>query len=140
MSTYQLYDFKAIDKPLTNAQQRKAAQLSSRLEEHPSRYKVAYNWGNFSHDPMDVVDKFFDAGLYMSKLVLGSSFSKFHEIDATQSCMSHTWSSVEWSCMSVKSTLYSILNWAMKTSLIGLTTTKTSSLCSHSGRSYSLAT
>jgi hypothetical protein len=44
MSTYQYYEFQAIDRLLTDEEQQAVAQLSSRLEPHPRQAVFVYHW------------------------------------------------------------------------------------------------
>jgi hypothetical protein len=66
MSTYQYYEFQAIDRPLTPQEQRAVAQLSSRVEPHPRRAIFVYNWSSFHGNPEEVLTQYYDAFLYMA--------------------------------------------------------------------------
>gem|GEM_PF-4090062 len=44
MSTYQYYFFEAIDKPLTDQQQKELRKISSRAQINSRRFENEYNW------------------------------------------------------------------------------------------------
>jgi len=64
MSEYQYYEFQTIDRLLTEKEQREVNELSSHIDVTSSRAVVTYNWGDFKHDPREVVARYFDAFLY----------------------------------------------------------------------------
>ena len=66
MSTYQYYEFQAIDRLLTAEEQQAVAQLSSRVDPHPRQAVFVYHWSNFRGDPYEVLLKYYDAMLYMA--------------------------------------------------------------------------
>lgn len=66
MSEYQYYEWQTIDRPLTSAQQAEVDQLSSHIYVTSTRAQVDYSWGDFKHDPLDVLADYFDAYLYMA--------------------------------------------------------------------------
>jgi hypothetical protein len=64
MSEYQRYEFMTIDRPLTRAQLDAVNALSSHIEASSTHALIEYHWGDFKHDPIDVLHKFFDGFLY----------------------------------------------------------------------------
>ena len=64
MSEYQRYEFMTIDRPLTRAQLDEVNQLSSHIEASPTHAFIEYHWGDFKHDPINVLYKYFDGFLY----------------------------------------------------------------------------
>ena len=64
MSEYQRYEFMTIDQPLTRAQLDEVKNLSSHIEASSTQATIEYHWGDFKHDPIDVLHKFFDGFLY----------------------------------------------------------------------------
>lgn len=66
MSEYQFYEFRAIDRPLSEEQQKRVAALSSRARVTPQSASFVYNYGNFRGDPEQLMKECFDAMLYMS--------------------------------------------------------------------------
>ena len=64
MSEYQRYEFMTIDQPLTRAQLDKVNDLSSHIEASSTHATIEYHWGDFKHDPIDVLREFFDGFLY----------------------------------------------------------------------------
>ena len=67
MSEYQHYEWQTIDRALSLAEQREVNQLSSHMDTVTSTQAVVtYSWGDFKHDPQEVLLKYFDAFLYDS--------------------------------------------------------------------------
>ncbi len=64
MSEYQRYEFMAIDRPLTQKQLDAVDRLSSHIEASSTHAIVEYNYGDFKHDPIEVLREFFDGFLY----------------------------------------------------------------------------
>jgi hypothetical protein len=64
MSEYQRYEFMTIDRPLTRAQLDAVNALSSHIEASSTHALIEYHWGDFKHNPIDVLYKFFDGFLY----------------------------------------------------------------------------
>jgi hypothetical protein len=64
MSEYQRYEFMTSDRPLTRAQLDAVNDLSSHIEASSTHALIEYHWGDFKHDPIDVLHKFFDGFLY----------------------------------------------------------------------------
>ncbi|MFL5691313.1 MAG: hypothetical protein ACJ795_05855 [Ktedonobacteraceae bacterium] len=64
MSEYQRYEFMTIDRPLTRAQLDAVDALSSHIEASSTHALIEYHWGDFKHDPIKVLHKFFDGFLY----------------------------------------------------------------------------
>ena len=71
MSEYQYYEWQTIDRPLTAREQMDVNGLSSHMDTVTSTQAiVTYSWGDFKHDPMQVLLKYFDAFLYDSNFGL----------------------------------------------------------------------
>ncbi len=67
MSEYQYYEWQTIDRPLTAAEQRKVGALSSHMDTVTSTQAVVtYSFGDFKHNPAQVLLEYFDAFLYDS--------------------------------------------------------------------------
>jgi hypothetical protein len=67
MSEYQYYEWQTIDRPLTASEQRAVDGLSSHMDAVTSTQAiVTYSWGDFKHDPRQVLLKHFDTFLYDS--------------------------------------------------------------------------
>jgi hypothetical protein len=66
VSTYQYYEFQAIDRLLTEDEQRAVAQLSSRVDPHPRQAVFVYHWSDFPSVPEEILAKYYDAMLYMA--------------------------------------------------------------------------
>jgi hypothetical protein len=66
MTEYQYYEFQAIDRPLTREQMAEIRAVSTRAEITPNRFTNTYNYGDFRGDPVEFVEKFFDAHVYVA--------------------------------------------------------------------------
>src|SRR5713226_4100625 len=64
MSEYQRYEFMTSDRPLTRVQLDAVNALSSHIEASSTHALIEYHYGDFKHDPIDVLHKYFDAFLY----------------------------------------------------------------------------
>lgn len=64
MSEYQRYEFMTADRPLTQEQLRQVRRLSSHIEASATHALIEYHWGDFKHDPLDVLSSYFDGFLY----------------------------------------------------------------------------
>lgn len=66
MSEYQYYEWQALDRPLTAAEQEAVNELSSHINVTSTQVIVTYNWSSFKHNPIYVLAKYFDAYLYFA--------------------------------------------------------------------------
>jgi len=66
MSEYQYYEFQAIDKPLSNKDRETLRDLSTRAQISSTSFINEYNWGDFKGDPLKLMEKYFDAFLYVA--------------------------------------------------------------------------
>ena len=66
MSEYQYYEWQTLDRILTAEEQAAVNRLSSHIEVSSSQAVVSYDWGNFKHDPHEVLLKYFDAHFYLA--------------------------------------------------------------------------
>ncbi|RME81118.1 MAG: hypothetical protein D6775_14440 [Caldilineae bacterium] len=66
MSEYQYYEWQTLDRPLTPEERAKVGELSSHIQVTASQAIVTYSWGDFKHDPIQVLADYFDAFLYMA--------------------------------------------------------------------------
>ncbi len=64
MSEYQHYEFMTIDRPLTREQLDEVNALSSHIKASATHALIVYHWGDFKHNPINVLHKFFDGFLY----------------------------------------------------------------------------
>ncbi|WP_244100180.1 hypothetical protein [Burkholderia anthina] len=64
MSEYQYYEFAAIDRPLTGQQQAELRSRSTRATITASSFINEYHWGNLKGEPLDWVERYFDAHVY----------------------------------------------------------------------------
>ncbi len=66
MSEYQYYEFLAIDRPLTEDEMAELRALSTRATITPVSFTNVYNWGNFKGDPDTLMQRYFDAHVYVA--------------------------------------------------------------------------
>ena len=66
MSEYQYYEFTAVDRPLTTREQSELRSLSTRADITASSFVNTYEWGNFKGDPRKLMERYFDAHLYLT--------------------------------------------------------------------------
>lgn len=66
MSEYQYYEFQILDGRLTEVGMEAMRNLSSRVDLSATRASFVYNWGDFRGNPEQVLEKYFDAMLYMA--------------------------------------------------------------------------
>ncbi|HEY7850078.1 MAG TPA: hypothetical protein VIC27_08435 [Ktedonobacterales bacterium] len=64
MSEYQRYEFMTSDRPLSREQLDEVNRLSSHIEATSTHTLIEYQWGDFKHDPIDVLYRYFDGFLY----------------------------------------------------------------------------
>lgn len=66
MSEYQYYEFLAVDRPLTVAEQAEVRELSTRARITATSFTNEYHWGNFRGDPHLMMQRYYDAHLYLA--------------------------------------------------------------------------
>jgi hypothetical protein len=66
VSEYQYYEFRAIDRPLTEEEQVAVSKLSSRVDLSPTHATFVYNYSDFPARAEEILAKYFDAMLYMA--------------------------------------------------------------------------
>ncbi len=66
MSEYQYYEWQTLDRLLTPEERAAVSKLSSHIEVTSSQAIVTYSWGDFKHDPKQVLARYFDAFLYLA--------------------------------------------------------------------------
>ncbi len=66
MSEYQYHEWQTIDRLLSPEEQASVDRLSSHIDVSSSRAVVTYNWGDFKHDPKEVLLQYFDAYFYFA--------------------------------------------------------------------------
>ena len=66
MSEYQYYEFVALDQPLDAQAQAEVRSLSTRAEITATRFVNSYNWGDFRGDPNQLMERHYDAHLYLA--------------------------------------------------------------------------
>ena len=66
MSEYQYFEWLCLDRPLSLEEQRAVDKLSSHITVSSTGAWVDYSWGDFKHDPKQVLARYFDAFLYES--------------------------------------------------------------------------
>jgi len=66
MSGYQYYEFRAIDRPLTDRQMRELRAISTRAAISRRSFSNHYEYGDLKANPRDLLAKYFDASLYFA--------------------------------------------------------------------------
>src|SRR4051812_10442678 len=66
MSEYQYYEFRALDRPLSDREQKELRALSTRAEITAHSLTNEYSFGSFRGDPMKLMEKYFDVFLYVA--------------------------------------------------------------------------
>lgn len=66
MSEYQYYDFRAIDRALTKAEMAELRSVSTRAVITSTSFTNHYEWGDLKADPFKLLEKYFDAFLYVA--------------------------------------------------------------------------
>src|SRR5712671_3894706 len=66
VSEYQYYEFLAVDRPLSEEQRAQLRSISSRAEITATRFTNEYQWGDLKGDPRKMVERYFDAFLYLA--------------------------------------------------------------------------
>ena len=66
MSEYQYYEFLALDRPLTTAEQAEIRALSTRARITATSFTNEYHWGDFRGSPDELMRRYYDAHLYLA--------------------------------------------------------------------------
>jgi hypothetical protein len=66
VSEYQYYEFQAIDRPLTDAEQKRLREFSTRAEITDTSFVNEYHWGDFRGNVVEWMKRYFDAFLYVA--------------------------------------------------------------------------
>jgi hypothetical protein len=66
LSEYQYYEFAAVDRPLVARELDSLRGLSTRAHITPTSFVNTYEWGSFKGDPRRLVERYFDAFLYLA--------------------------------------------------------------------------
>src|SRR5690349_10531772 len=66
MSEYQLYEFLALDRPLSPEDMAYVRTLSSRVQPTPTQAMFTYSYSSFPGDPLKLLAKHYDMMLYLA--------------------------------------------------------------------------
>jgi hypothetical protein len=66
MSEYQYYEFRTVDRRLSETEMQRLRLHSTRARITPTSFINEYHWGNFKGDPDAWMDKYFDGHLYFA--------------------------------------------------------------------------
>ena len=66
MSTYQYYEFQSLDRPLDSEEMSQLRAISTRATITATSFVNEYHWGDLKANPWDLLDKYFDAFLYVA--------------------------------------------------------------------------
>lgn len=58
MSEFQYFEWQTVNRLLTEEEQTAVSRLSSHIDVSSSRAAVTYSWGDFKHDPRQVLARF----------------------------------------------------------------------------------
>jgi hypothetical protein len=64
VSEFQSYTWTTLHRRLTAQEQQAVNKLSSHIDVTPTGAEVTYEWGDFKHDPIQVLSRYFDAFMY----------------------------------------------------------------------------
>jgi hypothetical protein len=92
MSEYQYYEFAALDHALDTRGQAELRAISTRATITPTSFINTYEWGDLKADPRKLVERYFDAFLYLSswgthRLMLRLPVALLDEQDAASYCV-----------------------------------------------------
>jgi hypothetical protein len=66
VSEYQYFEFQALERPLSREEQEQLRDLSTRARITATSFTNTYHWGNFRGEPRSMVERHFDAHLYVT--------------------------------------------------------------------------
>lgn len=66
MSEHRYYEFRALDEPLSDDQQRELRNISSRADITKSEFVNEYDWGDLGGDPIEMLGEYFDVLLHLT--------------------------------------------------------------------------
>jgi hypothetical protein len=66
VSEYQYYEFRAIDQALTESEMAALRDISTRAVITSSSFVNHYEWGDLKADPLELLEKYFDAFIYFA--------------------------------------------------------------------------
>ena len=66
MSEYQYYEFKAVDRRLSETDREALRDLSTRARITATSFTNSYEWGDFKGDPTELMERWFDLHLYFA--------------------------------------------------------------------------
>jgi hypothetical protein len=66
VSEYQYYDFRTMDRALTRAEMAELRSISTRAVITSTSFTNHYEWGNLKANPLKLLEKYFDAFLYVA--------------------------------------------------------------------------
>jgi hypothetical protein len=66
MSEYQYYEFAAVDRPLDSRELAQVRALSTRAQITSTSFANTYHWGDFRGSPRAMVERYYDAFLYLA--------------------------------------------------------------------------
>jgi hypothetical protein len=71
VSEYQYHEFLALDEPLSEREQRELRAISSRATISSTRFANFYTFGDLKANPAGLLERYFDAHLYLSNSAHG---------------------------------------------------------------------
>jgi hypothetical protein len=96
MSEYQYYEFQALDRSLTDEEINKLRSFSTRAKITTRSFVNIYHYGDFKGDPRVLMEKYFDAFLYVTNwgthelsFRMPAQFFEPHEVEAYATANQH---------------------------------------------------
>ena len=66
MSEYQYYEFRTLDRDLTDTEMDALRRISTRAMITSTSFTNHYEWGDLKADPLKLLEKYFDAFVYVA--------------------------------------------------------------------------
>lgn len=88
MSEYQCYQWKKVGQRLSSKERKEVSNLSSHITVTGSSAEVSYHYGDFKHDPQDVLLGYFDIFLYEADWGEQQVIFRLDSIDVDQELLS----------------------------------------------------
>jgi len=86
VSEYQYYDFRAIDRPLTKKEMAALRSVSTRAAITTTSFTNHYEWGDLKANPSKLLEKYFDAFVYVANWGTHEFYIRLPQESLTTSC------------------------------------------------------
>ncbi|MBI2740013.1 MAG: hypothetical protein HYX38_26150 [Rhodospirillales bacterium] len=102
MSEYQYYEFLAVDRPLSELEQKELRAISSRARITAASFTNHYEWGDLKGDPKKLVERYFDLHLYFANWAARRLLIRLPKRLVDRSLLDSVLRDVEWTMVSEK--------------------------------------